>query len=499
MPPLSVGAGQQVLSIETTLGSGEALVAHLNYARTLEEAHALLQQLRQQSAAADLEETLAYWREWSASCKYTGTYQHAVTRSALALKLCTFEPTGAIVASPTTSLPEAIGGVRNWDYRYTWLRDSSFTLDALGRIGYQGEARDYFHFLHDLQIQRGADLRIMYSVRGEQGEHLAEHELTHLEGYRGSRPVRVGNGAATQQQLDIYGEVLSAAYRYAEHEEMRGHIRRTAPRDLRTLATELADFVVANWQKLDRGIWEVRGDSWAFVYSRVMCWVALQRAGQLLEQSGSHLRGRKKWLVIGQQIRDDILQKGFNEELNSFVQAYDSSALDAANLRIPLSGFLEWTDPRVSGTVTAAKRWLSGPDGLIYRYRTPDLEQTLVALATSHGNAGPAIAIPGDAGGANSAGESKAGIADDGLRGTEGTFLACAFWLVENLCFLGRVEEARERFEALLEHAGPLGLYSEELDPVTGEQLGNYPQAFTHIGLINSAVTLQLAQEGVLS
>ncbi|PWT74412.1 MAG: hypothetical protein C5B60_06710, partial [Chloroflexi bacterium] len=199
LPPLSVGVTEEILSVETTLGSGEALVAHLNYARTEGEAQDLLQQLQHQSAVTDLEETLGYWREWASSCRYTGTYQHAVTRSALALKLCTFEPTGAIVAAPTTSLPEAIGGERNWDYRYTWLRDSVFTLEALGRIGYGGEARDYFHFLHDLQLQRGADLRIMYSVRGEQGEHLAEHELTHLEGYRGSRPVRIGNGAATQQ------------------------------------------------------------------------------------------------------------------------------------------------------------------------------------------------------------------------------------------------------------------------------------------------------------
>jgi GH15 family glucan-1,4-alpha-glucosidase len=386
--------------------------------------------------------------------------------------------------------------VRNWDYRYTWLRDSSFTLDALGRIGYQGEARDYFHFLHDLQIQRGADLRIMYGVRGEQGEHLAEHELTHLEGYRGSRPVRVGNGAATQQQLDIYGEVLSAACRYAEHEEMRGLIRRTAPRDLRTLASELADFVVANWQKLDRGIWEVRGDPRAFVYSRVMCWVALQRAGRMLEQSGSRLRDRKKWMIIGQNIRDDILQKGFNEELGSFVQAYDISALDAANLRIPLSGFIEWTDPRVAGTVAATRRWLGGPDGLVFRYRTVDFEQSLTAKAMSPQMAAPSTATTG---GDDDRGSPKAGLADDGLSGSEGSFLACAFWLVENLCYLGRVEEARERFEALLEHAGPLGLYSEELDPATGEQLGNYPQAFTHIGLINSAVTLQQAQEGILA
>jgi GH15 family glucan-1,4-alpha-glucosidase len=218
----------------------------------------------------------------------------------------------------------------------------------------------------------------------------------------------------------------------------------------------------------------------------------------MLEQSGSRVRNRKKWTIIGQQIRDDILQKGFNEDLSSFVQAYDTSALDAANLRIPLSGFVEWTDPRVSGTVEATRRWLCGPEGLVYRYRTPGgAQKSLTAQTISSASAGPAIA-PSDGGREGATGRSTSTPADDGLSGSEGSFLACAFWFVENLCYLGRVEEARERFEALLQHAGPLGLYSEELDPETGEQLGNYPQAFTHIGLINSAVTLQQAQEGIL-
>ncbi|MGO8946257.1 MAG: glycoside hydrolase family 15 protein [Ktedonobacterales bacterium] len=483
-PAIIVSSGQPELSLRTTLTSGEALAAHLNYARTQEEAELLLAELQQQSAASDLEETLAYWREWSASCKYTGTYQHAVTRSALALKLCTFEPTGAIIASPTTSLPESIGGERNWDYRYTWLRDSAFTLDALGRLGYVGEARDYFHFLHDLQIQRGADLRIMYGVRGEQGEELAEHELEHLEGYRGSRPVRVGNEAASQQQLDIYGEVLAAACRYVTNAGYKNHIRHGSPRDLRVFAAQVADYVEANWKKRDRGIWEVRSDPRAFVYSRVMCWLALESACLMADRHG-HLLERKRWASAALQIREDVLRHGFDEQLNSFVQSYHSSTLDAANLRIALAEFLPWSDPRVPGTIAATKRWLGGPDGLIYRYCTvfPVAEPASIV-------AEPTAGVPVE--------EEQVGPAEDGLRGKEGTFLACAFWMVENLCYLGKVEEARERFEALLGHAGTLGLYSEELDPETGEQLGNYPQAFTHIGLINAAVTLQKAQEGIL-
>ena len=464
--PLEVSPDAQILRVRVTVRAGQALVAHLNYARTLEEARALLAQLPQQSASQDLEETFDYWRTWSASCRYTGVYQQAVLRSALALKLCTFEPTGAIVASPTTSLPEVVGGERNWDYRFTWLRDSAFTLDALGRIGYEGEARDYFHFLHDLQIHSGADLWIMYGIRGERGGELAEYELSHLEGYRGSRPVRLGNGAATQKQLDIYGELLAAACHYLEHEGFKDPVRRVPARDLRLFSSEIADFVAENWQKLDRGIWEVRGAPRAFVYSRAMCWVALERAGRISDHHG-HYRDRERWEATRNQIRDDVLYHGFSSPLDSFVQAYDSTVLDAANLRLPLASFLPWTDPRVSGTAQATKRILSGPHRLVYRYRSTD--------------------------------PTASSDVDDGLSGVEGTFLACAFWLIENLCYLGQLEEARERFEALLKFGGPLGLYSEELDPDTGEYLGNYPQAFTHIGLINCAVTLQQAQEGTLT
>ena len=470
--PLLMHADQERLRMRLSMSAGQGLVTAAQYARTAEEARDLLLQLAERPFEQDLEETLAYWREWSAQCRYDGTYQYAVLRSALALKLCTFEPTGAIVAAPTTSLPEGIGGVRNWDYRYTWLRDSAFTLDALERLGYGNEARDYFHFLHDLQIKRGADLRIMYGIRGESDGKLEEHTLDHLEGYRGSRPVRIGNGAATQQQLDIYGELLDSAYRYVLRSGFQHEVSHRPLHDLRSLAMLIADYVVDHWQDTDRGIWEVRGAPRAFVYSRAMCWVALDRAIQLAKHHG-HERHVRRWAKAREAIRAEVLEHGYDDDLQSFVQAYGSKVLDAANLRLPLSGFLPWDDQRIVNTVTCSDRVLAAPHALVYRYRT-------------------------DAPSATPGARDVDPATDDGLPGPEGAFLACAFWLVDNLCHLGRVQEARTRFEELLSFAGPLGLFSEEADPETGELLGNYPQAFTHIGLINCAVTLQQAQEGIL-
>ena len=470
---LTLRCDQERLRLRLSMSAGQGLVTAAQYARTPDEARDLLLSLAERPFEQDLEETMSYWREWSAQCRYDGTYQHAVLRSALALKLCTFEPTGAIVAAPTTSLPEGIGGVRNWDYRYTWLRDSSFTLDALERLGYLNEARDYFHFLHDLQIKNGADIRIMYGVRGESDGKLDEHSLDHLEGYRGSRPVRIGNGAATQRQLDIYGELLDSAYRYVMRSGFQHEVTRRPAHDLRSLAILVADYVAAHWQETDRGIWEVRGAPRPFVYSRVMCWVALDRAIKLAKHHG-HERHVRRWTAAREAICADILEHGYDQRLATFVQSYGSDVLDAANLRLSLSGFLAWGDPRIVSTVDNSERVLSTAHSLVYRYRTDTPDATSSAM-----NA----ADPG---------------ADDGLPGPEGAFLACAFWLVDNLCHLGRVQEARTRFEQLLSFAGPLGLFSEEADPNTGELLGNYPQAFTHIGLINCAVTLQRAQEGAL-
>jgi GH15 family glucan-1,4-alpha-glucosidase len=465
---------QEQLHLRVPMSSGHGLVTAAQYARSAEEARDLLGMLAEHSFQDDLEETLAYWREWSAQCRYDGTYQYAVLRSALALKLCTFEPTGAIVAAPTTSLPEGIGGVRNWDYRYTWLRDSSFTLDALERLGYSNEARDYFHFVHDLQIKSGADLRIMYGILGESDGRLEEQTLDHLEGYRGSRPVRIGNGACTQRQLDIYGELLDCAYRYVT----RGGFHRELPHrpvhDLRHLAILVADYVAEHWRDTDRGIWEVRGEPRPFVYSRAMCWVAMDRAIELAKHHG-HERHVRRWAKARDAIHADVLEHGYDQRLATFVQSYGSNVLDAANMRLPLAGFLPWDDARIKSTIENTDRVLSADHALVYRYRTDTQGEQAGAMTTA------------DAG------------ADDGLPGPEGAFLACAFWLVDTLCHLGRVEEARGRFEQLLAYAGPLGLFSEEADPTTGDLLGNYPQAFTHIGLINCAVTLQMAQEGALN
>ncbi|MFI5272718.1 MAG: glycoside hydrolase family 15 protein [Ktedonobacterales bacterium] len=467
-----------VLRLRAPLKAGEGLWTAVNYARTQAEAESLLGLLVAHPFTEDLDETRTYWRDWSATCTYNGTYQYAILRSALALKLCTFEPTGAIVAAPTTSLPEDVGGVRNWDYRYTWLRDSAFTLGALGRLGYFGEARDYFHFLHDLQLQSGTDIRIMYSICGETGEALSEHELAHLEGYHGSRPVRIGNGAAMQRQMDVYGELLEAAYSYETQQgyQQRHHF---PDRDLRALSRVIADFVVDHWRDLDRGIWEVRGEPRAFVYSRAMCWVALDRACRMATRHGHHAE-KALWDATRDAISADVLANGYDDAMQTFVQSYHVPTLDAANLRLPLVDFLPWSDPRISGTVAASMTHLAGERGLIYRYAPMqgpnESRHTAVGGGTSTSDVNPA----------------------DGLPGSEGAFLACAFWLVEDLCHLGRIEEARLRFEQLLKLASPLGLFSEEVDPTTGAALGNYPQAFTHIGLINAAVALERAQEGAL-
>ncbi len=465
--PLALEQHDPTLRVLVPLQAGDQLVAALNYARDRAEALRLLRRLAHHPFARDLEETQTYWLDWSKQCRYDGPYQQEVLRSALALKLCAFEPTGAIVAAPTTSLPEWIGGVRNWDYRYTWLRDSAFTLAALANLGYYEEARNYFHFLHDLHLRRIDDVRIMYSIRGESDGHLDERTLDHLEGYHGSRPVRIGNGAAIQRQLDIYGELLDTGYSYLRHEGFRLPSFLSGTRDLWSFCSMVADYVVGHWQELDRGIWEVRGDPQAFVYSRAMCWVALDRACKLARHYQHHNHA-DRWEACRDAIQKDVLAHGYSEQLQSFTQAYGNDALDAANLRLLLVKFLPPDSPLIHNTIEATLRTLAGPHGVVYRYR-------------------PAGSAPTD--------ET---VTDDGLPGREGAFLACAFWLVDNLCYLGRTDEARERFEGLLRWASPLGLFSEEVDPDSGAQLGNFPQAFTHIGLINSAVTLQRAQAGTL-
>jgi GH15 family glucan-1,4-alpha-glucosidase len=474
-PAIRLEGDEALLRARVSLTTGQRLVVALQYARDASEARASLEMLREHDFEADLDETLAYWREWLSGCQYTGSYQAPVRRSALALKLCTFEPTGAIVAAPTSSLPEAPGGERNWDYRYTWLRDSAFTLGALEALGFHGEARDYFHFLHDLHVRQADHFRIMYGVLGQSGAQLAEQTLDHLEGYKGARPVRIGNGAATQRQLDVYGEVIEAAYYYAMASGFReGGRHQESDRDLRGLFAEVANYVATHCQDLDQGIWEVRGAPRAYVFSRVMCWVALDRACRMAEGHDHH-HHIAHWTQARDALRTDILTHGYNQHLESFTQAYGDTVLDAANLRIPLVGFLPGTDERVRNTLRTTGLQLAGPNGLLYRYKRAD-----------------------GAGGGSAMGAAAGTNNVDGLAGQEGAFLACTYWLIHALCHSGQVTEARERFEQMLGYASPLGLYSEEIDPHNGELLGNFPQAFTHIGLINSAVALQMAQEGRL-
>ena len=387
------------------------------------------------------EQTKRFWQAWMQACSYDGLWPMAVRRSAITLKLLTYAPTGAIIAAPTTSLPEWIGGVRNWDYRYTWLRDASLTLGALYLVGYRDEARAFFGWLGDRAQQYDTPLQIMYSIDG--AAQLQEHELEHLEGYRGSRPVRIGNGAFAQSQLDVYGGVADAAYVH----EREGAL--LTPEQWAALRGEI-DYVCAHWHEPDHGIWEMRAPEQHHVFSKLMCWVALDRGLLIAEHEGWEHDG-PRWAATRDAIHANILAQGWNAQTNAFTMTYAGTELDASLLIMPLVGFLPADDPRVRATIEAIDRRL-GHGPLIYRYRV-----------------------------------------DDGLPGDEGAFLLCSFWMVEALALIGRVDEAVERFKALLVYAGPHGLLSEEINPQTGSALGNYPQAFSHIGLINSAWRLTQA------
>ena len=388
---------------------------------------------------AELERTLDYWREWWNTCRYDGPYTELVRRSALTLKMLTYEPTGALVAAPTTSLPEQIGGVRNWDYRYTWLRDSSLILYALQLLGYTEEATDFFEWLNGLCVTCRGKLQIMYTVDGE--ADIPERALSHLEGYRRSRPVRVGNAAFDQKQLDIYGEVLDAVHLY--HERMKQPVRREWWDEVQFMADQTAK----RWREPDYGIWEVRGGARHFLYSKLLCWVALDRAVKLAEKSYPQTDIRQ-WKGAREEIRRAILTEGYNKEIGAFTQVLGGTALDASALVIPLTGFLPATDPRVVSTVEKIQERLTS-HGLVYRYLT-----------------------------------------DDGLPGGEATFVLCSFWLVDNLALQGRADEARALFEKVVGFANDLGLLAEEIDPVNNELLGNYPQGFSHLALVRSALNI---------
>jgi len=399
--------------------------------------------------------TIDFWTNWVKQCTYEGRWREIVIRSALTLKLLTFEPTGAIVAAPTCALPEELGGVRNWDYRYTWIRDAAFTIYGLMRIGFTSEAENFMRWIEErcYELNEDGSIQIMYGIDGR--HELDEQILTHLEGYKGSAPVRIGNGAFDQLQLDIYGELLDSVYLFNKYGSPISY-------DLWKQLRKLINWVAKNWHLQDEGIWEVRGGRQHFVYSKLMCWVALDRGIRLADKR-SFPADRAYWMEERDKIYEEIMEKGWNAELQAFVQHYDSKTLDAANLMMPLTFFVSPTDDRIIKTIEAT---LKSPeeggllmDSLVYRY--------------------------------------NANETNDGISGEEGTFNLCTFWMVEALTRAGKhdkekLEKARLMFEQMLTYANHLGLYAEETGP-RGEALGNFPQAFTHLSLISAAYNLDKA------
>ncbi|MFW6384837.1 MAG: glycoside hydrolase family 15 protein [Halodesulfurarchaeum sp.] len=397
-----------------------------------------------------LERTVDGWRQWLESGRHLseemgdGRWQSLVDRSALALKLLIHDETGAITAAPTTSLPEEIGGSRNWDYRYTWIRDAALTVQALYKLGYVEEVRAYFSWLLDRVYEDPTSIRPLYDLHGS--VHVPEETLDHLEGYRGSAPVRMGNAASEQLQLDIYGELILAIYETTRFGEILTESNWTAIR-------QIVEYVAEVWDRPDEGIWEVRSEPQHFVHSKVMSWAALDRGVKFVEE-GTFDGPVEAWRQTRSAIREAILDRGYSEELGSFVRSFDNDdTVDATALLIPTVGFLPVDDPRVQGTIDVVMDRLMTEEGMVYRY---------------------------DGG--------------DGLPGGEGTFVLCSFWLVNALALSGRIEEAEGLFETLLSHTSPLGLLSEEIETDTKELIGNYPQAFSHIGLIDSALYLDRAR-----
>ena len=420
---------------EFTVHKGERLPFVLTWFRSHEEPPRAI------NPEHALRETEKFWSDWSGDCRYLGPWTEAVERSLLVLKGLTYAPTGGLVAALTTSLPEQIGGVRNWDYRYCWLRDATFTLITLMRVGYREEANSWREWLLRAIAGSAAQMQIMYGVQGERW--LDEREIPWLAGYENSRPVRVGNAASTQFQLDVFGEVLLAMH--------ESHVSDLAASEYEwRLQVGLMRFLESNWDKPDEGIWEVRGGRKLFTHSKMMAWVAFDRAVKLAEASkysgGDDL---ERWRKLRDQIHREVCERGYNAKKKAFTQFYGSDALDASLLMMPRMGFLPPSDERVRGTIEAIERELV-QDGFVLRYRV-DEERV------------------------------------DGLPGQEGVFLPCSFWLANGLHFIGRTEDAKKIFERLLAVRNDVGLLSEEYDPVAKRQLGNFPQAFTHLALVNSA------------
>ena len=431
-------ADGSVLRAHFTVGPGE----RVPFVLTHHASH--LPTKKPVSADVALRDSEEFWHAWLARSNYTGPWADAVHRSLITLKALTYAPTGAIAAAATTSLPEELGGSRNWDYRFCWLRDAAFTLQALVGTGFVEEARAWRAWLLRAVAGDPADLQIMYGLDGRR--RLPEYTVDWLPGFEGSGPVRIGNGAAGQLQLDVWGEVLDAL-----------HLARVAgletdPEAWR-LQKALVEYLEEHWDELDNGLWEVRGPRRAFVHSRVMAWAGFDRMVRAVEEQGLQGEPVERWRAVRDRIHADVCTNGFDASRNTFTQFYGSDGLDAALLLIGQVGFLPWDDPRVVGTVDAVQREL-GQDGLLLRYRNDVDEQV------------------------------------DGLPGDESTFLVCNFWLVDALHGIGRKDEAVALFERLLTLRNDLGLLSEEYDGTTGQHLGNTPQAFSHLGLVNSALRL---------
>jgi GH15 family glucan-1,4-alpha-glucosidase len=450
--PLEIKSDRGGVEANLNLRQGESATFAL---RPLDEKHRGAAVLTDEMERELFHRTIDYWSRWLGTCTYTGRWREMVHRSALALKLLTFEPTGAIVAAPTTSLPEAIPGPRNWDYRYTWVRDSSFSLYSLLRLGFTDEAEAFMRWLEQRCHERNPDggLQIMYGLHGE--HELREETLDHLEGYRGCQPVRIGNAAAHQLQLDIYGELMDSVYLYDKYSARVSW-------DLWVELTELMDWLCDHWQQPDEGIWETRGGKQQFVYSKVMCWVALDRALRVA-QNRSMPAHWGKWIHARDEIYHEIMSRGWSAHRRAFVQHYESNTLDAANLVMPLVQFISPGDPRMLSTLDAVMRDPSDggllSNSLVYRYNTEHFT--------------------------------------DGLAGGEGTFNMCTFWLVEALTLAARkdrsrLDQARLIFEKMHGYANHLGLFAEETG-MQGEGLGNFPQAFTHLALIGAAYNLDNA------
>ncbi|MFF7215157.1 glycoside hydrolase family 15 protein [Streptomyces sp. NPDC008238] len=433
-----------------TLRAGESVCLGLHRS-TLEEPPAHV--WTQDRLSALLDSTIAAWQSWSDLHQaYDGPWRDLVHHSGRVLQALSFQPSGAIIAAATTSLPEGVGGARNWDYRYTWVRDACLTMEALWVAACPDEAHDFFDFLATAAPSLGEDrtLQIMFGVGGE--HDLSERTLPHLRGWRDSRPVRVGNGAWCQQQIDVYGELLDAVHRLADQLDRIDD-------DTRRFLVACADAAAERWTEKDQGIWEVRGEPRHFLYSKVMCWTALDRAVRLAAPLGAPRAKVVGWRRTRDEIHRTVLREGWSEEAGAFTQYYGSTALDASNLMMPIVGFLPADDPRIRATIDATERGLTDGAGLVYRYRPEE------------------------------------GL--DGMAGEEGTFLLCTFWLAQALALAGRAERASDVFARAASYVNDVGLLAEEIDPVTGELLGNFPQAFSHIGLVNAAWAISEARQPI--